>query len=85
MIMLIPRIGGSVAAGTAGFLLRVALVMTIEDAGAHAAHVALVKSSGTIARDVMTAVLRIACELVVVVKEPPATMTVNKCHLHRYT
>ena len=55
--MLTLRIGGSVVAETAGPLLRVVLVMTIEDAVAHAA---LVKVSETIAQDVMTAVLKIA-------------------------
>ena len=54
--MLILRIGGSVVVETAGSLLRVVLVMTIEDAVARAA---LVKVSETIAQDVMTAVLKI--------------------------
>ena len=56
MIMLILRIGGSVVVETAGPLLKVVLVMTIEDAVARAA---LVKVSETIAQDVMTAVLKI--------------------------
>ena len=74
MIMLILKIGGLVDAETAGPLLRVALVMTIEDAEAHAAREALVKVSVIIARVVVIAALKIAFE---VVKEPPATMTEN--------
>ena len=73
--MLIQRIGGLVVAETAGPHLRVALVTTIEDAEAHAAHV---KASETIAQDEVTAVQKIAFEVAVeVVKEPPATMTAN--------
>lgn len=82
MIMLILKIGGLVAAETAGLLLRVALVMTIEDAEAHAAREALVKVSVIIAHDVVIAALKIAYE-VAVVKEPPATMTENNYLSHR--
>lgn len=85
MIMLILKIGELVAAETAGPLLRVALVMTIEHAEAHAAHEvreALVKASVIIAHDVVIAALKIAFE-VAVVKEPPATMTENNYLSHR--
>lgn len=58
--MPIQRIGGSVAVETADPLLKVALVMTIEDAEALVAHAALVIVNETIAHDVVTAVLRIA-------------------------
>ena len=63
MIMLILRIGGSVVVEIAGPLLRVVLVMIIEDAEALVAHVALealVIVNETIAHDVAIAVLRIA-------------------------
>ena len=82
--MLILKIGELVAAETAGPLLRVALVMTIEHAEAHAAHEvreALVKASVIIAHDVVIAALKIAFE---VVKEPPATMTENNYLSRRF-